>query len=82
MRPLALNPPRHQKAHAGIVFPALSKMLFACEWGMEMPSRLTDRLPAYVEAIGQHTGPGYVLILLHLGRTLKGISQTATDALD
>lgn len=48
----------------------------------EMPSMLTDRLSAYVEAIGQHIGPEYVLILLHLGRTLEGISQTATDALD
>lgn len=49
VRPLALNPLRHQKAHAGIVFPALRKMLFVCgAW--EMPSRLTNRLPAYMEA--------------------------------
>lgn len=86
VRPLALNPPRHQKAPAGIVFPALKKMLFACgAW--EMPSSLTNRLPAHMEAIDQLTEDSLDLSWLcayfpAFWRTLEGISQTATDALD
>lgn len=70
MRSFALKPPNHQ-----ILFLALSKMLFACEWGAG------DDILAYrqtLSACGSDqislimtvwTFPGYKLILLNLGGT-------------
>lgn len=48
VRPFALKPPSHQNAHVGMVFLALSKMVFACNWGTgDSIQTYRQTLPAY-----------------------------------
>lgn len=81
VRPLALNPPQGTCRNGISGFGPE-----AVNGAWESPSRPTGRLPASMEALASSlktvcTFPGCGLVLLHLGRTLEGISPTAADAL-